>query len=89
MAGQAFDPSIGSAGFALARYQPNGTLDTTFGGDGRVITTSGAIPWPTPSRCNQTAKLLWPVMPLTPLTPQLVFAPALPWRAISRTAAWI
>jgi uncharacterized delta-60 repeat protein len=24
--------------FALARYNPNGTLDTTFGGDGRVVT---------------------------------------------------
>jgi uncharacterized delta-60 repeat protein len=29
----------GSGGrFALARYNPNGTLDTTFGGDGRVTT---------------------------------------------------
>jgi uncharacterized delta-60 repeat protein len=27
--------------FALARFHPNGTLDTTFGGDGRVTTTFG------------------------------------------------
>ena len=39
--GLANDPSTGSAGFALARYHPNGTLDTTFGGDGRVITDFG------------------------------------------------
>jgi uncharacterized delta-60 repeat protein len=33
----------GGGRFALARYNPNGTLDTTFGGDGRVTTnvTSG------------------------------------------------
>jgi uncharacterized delta-60 repeat protein len=29
-------PSIGR--FALARYRPNGTLDPTFGGDGKVTT---------------------------------------------------
>ena len=38
VAGRAGDPSIGSGNFALARYHPNGSLDTTFGGDGRVIT---------------------------------------------------
>jgi uncharacterized delta-60 repeat protein len=32
------DPATGATDFALARYNPNGTLDTTFGGDGRVIT---------------------------------------------------
>jgi uncharacterized delta-60 repeat protein len=31
-------PGGGGDNFALARYQSNGTLDTTFGGDGRVTT---------------------------------------------------
>ena len=30
------------AGFALARYLPNGSLDPTFGGDGKVTTDVGA-----------------------------------------------
>ena len=30
-----------SSSFGLARYHPNGTLDTTFGGDGLVITDIG------------------------------------------------
>src|SRR5688500_16445240 len=36
--------SISSSGdfdFALARYNANGTLDTTFSGDGRLITSFG------------------------------------------------
>jgi uncharacterized delta-60 repeat protein len=39
-AGQFFDNAgfIGSDNFALARYHPDGTLDTSFGGDGRVYT---------------------------------------------------
>jgi uncharacterized delta-60 repeat protein len=32
----------GSRDFALARYLPNGTLDTTFGGDGTVLTGFGS-----------------------------------------------
>ena len=28
--------------FALARYLPNGTLDATFSGDGRVLTDFGS-----------------------------------------------
>jgi uncharacterized delta-60 repeat protein len=31
----------GSVNLALARYGPNGSLDTTFGGDGRVVTDFG------------------------------------------------
>ena len=31
----------GGLRFALARYKPHGTLDTTFGGDGRVVTSFG------------------------------------------------
>ena len=34
-------PAPGEATFALARYQENGSLDTTFDGDGRVTTASG------------------------------------------------
>src|SRR5687768_9591926 len=29
--------------FAIARYNPNGTLDTTFSGDGKVTTDFGAL----------------------------------------------
>jgi uncharacterized delta-60 repeat protein len=36
------DVTNGDPRFALARYHPNGTLDTTFGGDGRVTTDFGA-----------------------------------------------
>ena len=31
----------GFSDLALARYLPNGTLDTTFSGDGRVLTDFG------------------------------------------------
>ena len=31
--------------FGLARYNPNGSLDTTFGGDGIVMTSPGANKW--------------------------------------------
>jgi uncharacterized delta-60 repeat protein len=37
-AGNAVDPTTGKGTFALARYRTNGTLDATFGGDGRVTT---------------------------------------------------
>jgi len=33
-------PGRASAQFALARYSPDGSLDTTFDGDGKVITDS-------------------------------------------------
>jgi uncharacterized delta-60 repeat protein len=36
----------GPGEFALARYQPDGTLDTTFGGMGQVITALGGNPVP-------------------------------------------
>jgi uncharacterized delta-60 repeat protein len=35
------DFESGGFGFAVARYQPNGTLDRTFGGDGVVVTRIG------------------------------------------------
>jgi len=37
-AGEVTDPVTGDARFALARYRPNGTLDPTFSGDGKVTT---------------------------------------------------
>jgi uncharacterized delta-60 repeat protein len=37
----AMGQSGGQKRFALARYNPNGSLDTTFGGDGRVTTEMG------------------------------------------------
>lgn len=36
-------PSTGNSDFALIRYNPNGTLDTTFSGDGRLITNFGGV----------------------------------------------
>jgi hypothetical protein len=47
--------------FALARYNPDGTLDPSFGGTGKVRTdfgrgaTSGG-PWP----CSRTGGPWWP-----------------------------
>ena len=34
----------GSGGFALAHYNADGSLDTTFYGDGKVTTTLAQIP---------------------------------------------
>jgi uncharacterized delta-60 repeat protein len=42
VAGGSASPGIGSA-FALARYLPDGTLDATFGGDGKVKTRFGHL----------------------------------------------
>jgi uncharacterized delta-60 repeat protein len=39
-AGRAEGPRVGQA-FALARYNTDGTLDATFGGDGKVLTPGG------------------------------------------------
>lgn len=41
-AGDVFSAANGHTDFALARYLPNGTLDTTFSGDGRVTTDFGS-----------------------------------------------
>jgi uncharacterized delta-60 repeat protein len=40
-AGSIFNVATSHLDFALARYLPDGTLDTTFGGDGRVTTDFG------------------------------------------------
>jgi uncharacterized delta-60 repeat protein len=40
-AGSVFDSASGSNHFALARFLPNGTSDTTFDGDGRATTDAG------------------------------------------------
>jgi uncharacterized delta-60 repeat protein len=36
--GYVSDPATGLPGFGVARYLPDGSLDATFGGDGRVVT---------------------------------------------------
>jgi uncharacterized delta-60 repeat protein len=38
------DASVGDSEFGLARYEPDGTLDSTFGGDGMVTTSFGVAP---------------------------------------------
>jgi uncharacterized delta-60 repeat protein len=38
------DASPGDSEFGLARYEPDGTLDSTFGGDGMVTTSFGVAP---------------------------------------------
>jgi len=41
-AGSSFETSTSNYDFALARYNPNGSLDTTFSGDGKLITNFGS-----------------------------------------------
>jgi uncharacterized delta-60 repeat protein len=59
-AGFASTTSTGGGGFLLVRYNPNGTLDSTFGTNGRVITsfpgTSGA--WVTALATDPTTNKL-------------------------------
>jgi uncharacterized delta-60 repeat protein len=43
VAGYAIASSGGSVDFALVRYLPNGALDPTFGGDGRVLTDFSGV----------------------------------------------
>jgi uncharacterized delta-60 repeat protein len=38
VSGRAFNPTTGNYDFALARYNPNGTLDSSFGSGGKVTT---------------------------------------------------
>ncbi len=43
-AGQSTESNLGvDLDFALVRYNPNGSLDTSFGGDGKVTTAIGAV----------------------------------------------
>ena len=42
VAGLSSDSASGNEGFALARYLPNGAMDASFGGDGRVLTDFGS-----------------------------------------------
>ena len=37
------DFGVGDNDFALARYNPNGSLDTSFSGDGRQTTDFGSL----------------------------------------------
>jgi|SRR5688572_4019963 len=41
-AGYSYVPSTSTRDFAVLRYNANGTLDTTFSGDGRLVTNLGA-----------------------------------------------
>lgn len=41
VAGNAFNLATGGSDFALARYNPDGSLDTTFDGDGKLTTDFG------------------------------------------------
>lgn len=43
VAGDSSIPSSATRDFALVRYNPNGTLDSTFSADGRLITNFGGI----------------------------------------------
>ena len=71
--------------FALARYLPNGTLDTTFGGDGTVLTDfgSGSYDWATALAIQPDGKIV--VAGYSNASGSLT----LPWRAICPTAPWI
>ncbi|MCW8377366.1 calcium-binding protein [Streptomyces justiciae] len=44
--------------FALARYNPDGSLDTTFGGDGKVTTDLGGYNWGETVAVQSTGKIL-------------------------------
>ena len=48
----------GFSGFALARYNTNGSLDTSFDGDGKVTAPSAARLRPTASRCKADGKIV-------------------------------
>lgn len=43
VAGRVADPSTGNANIGLARYHPDGTLDPSFSGDGKVTTDFGSL----------------------------------------------
>ena len=64
-AGPTSDPSIDfrAGNFALARYHPNGSLDTTFSGDGLVITDFGGDEQATAVALQADGKFQWPVGP--------------------------
>lgn len=51
--GTAGEPSAGMFAFALARYNPDGSLDKSFGGDGKVISRFGQIQKATSLYINQ------------------------------------
>ncbi len=71
----------GGFDFALARYNADGSLDTTFDGDGKLTTDFGSFPstWPGAWRCRPTARSWWPA----PRNGRLRR-----WRGTTRTAAW-
>jgi uncharacterized delta-60 repeat protein len=50
------DFGFGAEDFELVRYNANGTLDTTFDGDGKVKTDVGGQDYGKASRCSPTAR---------------------------------
>ena len=80
-------PTIdGAQEFAIARFTPNGQLDTTFGNGGLVATEiSGPFPRHPQSWCNPTARYWWAGlwMGLTKIVPARRC-----WRGTTPTAAW-
>ena len=79
--GEANNLSTGNRDFALARYHPNGTLDTTFDGDGRVTTEF--------ERDAPAADLALQPDGKIVLAGGVGFPPTLLWRATCPTAPWI
>ena len=82
-AGPTSDPSIDfrAGNFALARYHPNGTLDTTFGGDGQVITDFGGDEQATAVALQPDGKIVvagWSVISSTTGLPDFALARYLP-----------
>ena len=54
---------VPSRDFALARYDPDGTLDDTFSGDGKRTTNLGQRSPRTTSPCSRTERSSWAVQP--------------------------
>ena len=82
-AGPTSDPSIDfrAGNFALARYHPNGTLDTTFSGDGQVITDFGGDEQATAVALQPDGKIVvagWSVISSTTGLPDFALARYLP-----------
>ncbi len=55
--------------FAVARYNDDASLDSTFDGDGKALSLSERTEWPTPSHCNPMVGSSRPVRPVSPGAP--------------------
>ncbi len=79
-AGSSSISTIDPYDFALDRYNPDGSLDTTFSGDGRVITNFGSSDSLVPLRSKPTARSWSPALPVVAISPSPV---------TTRTEGWI